>query len=113
MKEIRPILEQMEAADEVKKMALGIFGIIADAEAKAHGIPVEEVHFHEVGAVDSLIDIVGVSYCCWSLGITEAYVSPLSERSVSYTHLDVYKRQGIRILMWSRSARTRQRWLPG
>lgn len=79
MEEIRPILEQMEAADEVKKMAFGIFGIIADAEAKAHGIPVGEVHFHEVGAVDSLIDIVGVSYCCWSLGITEAYVSPLSE----------------------------------
>ena len=62
-----------------KKNALGIFDIIADAEAKAHGIDKSEVHFHEVGAIDSIIDIVGTCICLDDLGVENIYFSDLYE----------------------------------
>ena len=52
---------------------------MAQAEAKAHGLPIEEVHFHEVGAVDSIVDVVSVAYCLDDLDVTDACVSPLAE----------------------------------
>ena len=54
MKEITEIIQKSEMTVRAKKMAMRVFGILAQAESKAHGVPVEEVHFHEVGAVDSL-----------------------------------------------------------
>lgn len=52
---------------------------MAQAEAKAHGLPLEQVHFHEVGAVDSIVDVVSVAYCLDDLDVTDAYVSALAE----------------------------------
>lgn len=66
-------------SENVKKDALGIFDIIADAEAKAHGIDKGEVHFHEVGAIDSIIDIVGVCVLLEDLGVENIYFSKLYE----------------------------------
>lgn len=66
-------------SDRVKKDALGIFDIIAEAEAKAHGIDKKEVHFHEVGAVDSIIDVVGVCLLLEDLGVDNIYFSKLFE----------------------------------
>ena len=63
LRDIRNLLEQSGLADGVKTRSLKIFQILAEAEAKIHGTTVEEIHFHEVGAVDSLLDIVGVSVC--------------------------------------------------
>lgn len=65
--------------EKVKKLAKDIFKVVAVAEAKAHGKSIEEVHFHEVGAVDSIIDIVSVAFSIVDLEIENVYVSTLYE----------------------------------
>lgn len=77
--DIYKIIGQLKASEKVKALAQRMFDIVAEAEAKAHGIPTEEVHFHEVGAIDSIIDIVAVAVCIENLGIDQVIVSPLSE----------------------------------
>ena len=79
MSEIRQIIDGAKMTDTAKKTALAIFEILAKAEAKAHNVPVEEVHFHEVGAVDSIVDILSVAVCLDNLGITEVIVPVLYE----------------------------------
>lgn len=79
LSEIVDILERSGLTDRAKDLAVKIFRIIAEAEAKAHGVPVEEVHFHEVGAVDSIVDIAAVSFCIDELGVEEVIVPVLYE----------------------------------
>ena len=79
MNEIRQIIEGAKMTDKARNTALTIFEILAKAEAKAHNVPVEEVHFHEVGAVDSIVDILSVAVCLDNLGITEVIVPVLYE----------------------------------
>lgn len=62
-----------------RKIAYRIFEIIAQAEAKAHGVAIEEVHFHEVGAIDSIIDILSVAVLADDLGIENVIVTGLNE----------------------------------
>ncbi|MBS1473482.1 MAG: LarC family nickel insertion protein, partial [Massilimaliae sp.] len=77
--DVLEIIESGEMSEAAKETAKQIFHIIAESEAKAHGLPVEEVHFHEVGAVDSIIDICGAAICLEQLKVDRVIASPLSE----------------------------------
>lgn len=77
--EIQEIIHGTDMSERAKTTARRIFDILACAEAKAHGTAVEEVHFHEVGAVDSLVDIVAVAVCLDNLDVTEVIVPYLCE----------------------------------
>lgn len=61
--EIKEIIRKTEMSENARTIAWKIFEIIARAESKAHGIPVEQIHFHEVGAVDSIVDVIALSVC--------------------------------------------------
>ena len=78
-REIRELIEHSELSAFVKKHALGIFHRIAVAEAKIHGVKVEDVGFHEVGALDSIADIVMVCAGIEALGVGKVYVSKLQD----------------------------------
>lgn len=79
MKEITEIIQKSEMTARAKKMAMRVFDILAQAESKAHGVPVEEVHFHEVGAVDSIVDIAAIAICMDNLDISNVIVPVLYE----------------------------------
>lgn len=77
--EILHVIRHADMTKRAKETAGRIFEILADAEAKAHGVPVDQVHFHEVGAVDSIVDIVSIAVCLDDLNITEVIVPKLNE----------------------------------
>ena len=78
MRDIRAMLEQSALTMPVKQQALAIFTEIAKAEGKVHGKPADDVAFHEVGAVDSIVDIVGAAICLDYLGVERIFASKLT-----------------------------------
>lgn len=75
--DIARIVAGAELSELTKKRAMAVFGRLAAAEAKVHGVSVEKVHFHEVGALDAIIDIVGSCAGIEALGIEEIFASGL------------------------------------
>lgn len=71
------ILENSGLPPEIIQRSISVFTTLAEAEAKVHGIDIEKVHFHEVGALDTIVDIVGVVLCLSYLNITKIICSPL------------------------------------
>lgn len=77
--DVAAILDASALTPRAHATARRIFDILAAAEAKAHGVPIDEVHFHEVGAVDSIVDVVAAAFCLDDLDITDVCVSALAE----------------------------------
>lgn len=77
LKDVTRLIEQADIAQDCAKKAISVFDAIAKAEAKVHGCTVDEVHFHEIGAIDTLVDITGVIEALSDLGIEGLVCSPL------------------------------------
>ena len=86
-KDIVDLIENSELNASVKKMSLEIFRVIGEAEAKIHGLNLENVHFHEVGAIDSIIDIVGTAILIDKLEVDRVISSPVPVGS-GHIHID-------------------------
>jgi uncharacterized protein (TIGR00299 family) protein len=87
-KQIKSLLENSSLSEGVKSTSLNIFKKLAHAEADIHGCAVEEVHFHEVGGIDAIVDIVGTALCLQKLGIKKVSASkiPLGAGFVTSQH---------------------------
>lgn len=79
LKDINEIIDNAKISDIAKNIAKNIFLIVAKAESKAHGCKVEEVHFHEVGAIDSIVDIISASVLIANLNIKKCIITNLNE----------------------------------
>lgn len=77
LSDILEILEHSQLSETVKGTAARIFTLLAESEARVHGEPVEHIHFHEVGALDSIVDVTGAIIGLEALGIERLYASPL------------------------------------
>lgn len=81
LKSIEMIIDWSDLDQNIKDFSKRVFREIARAEAKVHGKDIQEVHFHEVGAIDSIVDIVGTAICLYLLGIDAVYSSALHDGS--------------------------------
>jgi len=78
LKEIKRIIARAAISERAKTTATAIFDALGAAEAKIHGVDIESIHFHEVGAVDAIVDIVGAAVGADALGVDEIVCSPLN-----------------------------------
>ncbi|MBI5723233.1 MAG: nickel pincer cofactor biosynthesis protein LarC [Planctomycetes bacterium] len=88
LSDILAILDRSNLPPRAGQRARAVFARLAQAEAKVHGVPVDQVHFHEVGAVDSICDVVGACVALELLGIDEVYCSaiPIGSGTVQTAH---------------------------
>jgi len=77
LSDIKQIIEGSGLSDSVKRRAVQIFTRLAEAEARVHNEPVDHVHFHEVGALDAIVDVVGAAICFDALRIDRFMCSPI------------------------------------
>lgn len=81
LSDILTIIQKADMTDTAKQTAVKIFTILGKAEAQAHGTSIENVHFHEVGAVDSIVDIISAAVCLDNLNISDVIIPVLQEGS--------------------------------
>lgn len=77
LQDIEVLINQSNLSTKVKELSLNIFNLIANAEAKVHNIDKQKIHFHEVGALDSIVDIVGAAICLEYLKVDKVMSSPI------------------------------------
>ncbi|WP_246939282.1 LarC family nickel insertion protein [Bacillus pinisoli] len=82
------LIKEAELGADIEETAISIFRKIGEAEARIHGVPVEDVHFHEVGAVDSIVDIVGISILLHDINVERIYSSsvPVGSGKIHIDH---------------------------
>jgi pyridinium-3,5-bisthiocarboxylic acid mononucleotide nickel chelatase len=85
---IKALIGDSALSDRVKRDSLAAFQKLAEAEARIHGMPIEKVHFHEVGAVDSIVDMVGACVGLEIFGIDELWCGPVALGSGGYVQCD-------------------------
>jgi uncharacterized protein (TIGR00299 family) protein len=76
--QIRSLLMAADLTQRARNLSLGAFTLLAQAEGRIHGVPIEEVHFHEVGAVDAIVDIACCAAAADALDVDEWYCSPVN-----------------------------------
>ncbi len=81
LSDVTAVIRRADMTENARNLAIRIFEIVAAAEARAHGCSIEDVHFHEVGAIDSIVDIVAAAVLIDDLGIDECIVESLTEGS--------------------------------
>ena len=79
LSDVLAIIDKTQMTDGARKLARKIFQIIAETESAAHGVPLDEVHFHEVGAIDSIVDVIALAVCFDNLAPGRVYVPSLNE----------------------------------
>lgn len=86
--DVRAIIDASKLPDEVKERAGAVFANLAEAEGRVHGEPAEQVHFHDVGAIDAIVDVVGAVVGLRALGIESVYASslPVATGSIQSAH---------------------------
>ncbi len=85
LEDIKKMIYSAECNELVKDNAVQTFEIIAEAESRVHGIGIEEVHFHEIGALDTIIDVFGASWCLNELNIDRVISNiPVTGKAVFY-----------------------------
>jgi hypothetical protein len=77
--QIKALVEEAPLPERSRELSLKMFRLLAEAEATIHGQPVEDVHFHELGAADTILDVVGVAWGVEKLAIAKAFVSPIPQ----------------------------------
>ena len=77
MADIAHIISHLNISDKVRRDVLAVYDLIAQAESHAHGVPVQQIHFHEVGTMDAIADVTAVCYLMDKLGIDKVYASPV------------------------------------
>ena len=77
--QVREVLASLDLAPRARSLSEKAFRLLAQAESKAHGVPVDEVHFHEVGAIDAIVDVVAAAVCLDSLGVDKVIVPRVVE----------------------------------
>ena len=88
LRELTEIVSRADLADSIQARAISALRLLAEAESQVHNIPVERIHFHEVGAVDTIVDIVGTLVGLAELGVSDVYCSalPWSRGTVKTEH---------------------------
>lgn len=77
--EINEILEKTALNDKAKALAKKIYGILAESESKAHDVPIDQVHFHEVGRIGAIVQVIAIAFCIDNLDIDKVIVPKLYE----------------------------------
>lgn len=90
LSDIAALLQTSQLPETARATAIAIFRTLGEAEATVHGVTLEEVHFHEVGAIDAIIDITGAAIALHAMNIEQVYASPLP-----FTHGHLHMAHGL------------------